>query len=68
MWISVDMEGIGGVATHSHVMTQGVEYARARRWMADEANACIEGAANGGAKAMLAMVRIAPSAVPPEQS
>ena len=49
MWISVDMEGIGGVATYSHVMMQGVEYERARRWMADEANACIEGAASGGA-------------------
>ena len=45
VWISVDMEGIGGVATYSHVMMQGVEYERARRWMADEANACIEGAA-----------------------
>ena len=120
MWISIDMEGIGGVAAYSHVMMQGVEYERARRWMADEANACIEGAANGGAtrakplvpkgrnevelhfltsamadmaelipatrrsgaravaygardylevyKAMLAMVRIAPAAVPPEQT
>ena len=43
------MEGIGGVATYSHVMMQGVEYERARKWMADEANACIEGAANAGA-------------------
>ena len=50
MWISVDMEGIGGVAAYSHVMMQGVEYERARKWMADEANACIEGAANAGAK------------------
>ena len=43
------MEGLGGVAAHSHVMMQGVEYERARRWMADEANACIEGAASAGA-------------------
>lgn len=49
VWISVDMEGIGGVATYSHVMMQGVEYERARKWMADEANACIEGAASAGA-------------------
>jgi D-amino peptidase len=49
VWISVDMEGIGGVATYSHVMMSGVEYERARKWMADEANACIEGAANAGA-------------------
>ena len=44
------MEGIGGVAAYSHVMMQGVEYERARRWMTDEANACIEGAANAGAR------------------
>jgi len=50
VWISIDMEGIGGVATYSHVMMQGVEYERARRWMTDEANACIDGAANAGAE------------------
>ena len=50
VWISIDMEGIGGVAAYSHVMMQGVEYERARRWMTDEANACIEGAANAGAR------------------
>lgn len=44
------MEGIGGVAAYSHVMMQGVEYERARRWMTDEANACIEGAATAGAR------------------
>ena len=49
------MEGLGGIATCSHVMMQGVEYERARRWVADEANARIDGAASGGA-------------VPPEQS
>jgi D-amino peptidase len=31
-------------------MMQGVEYERARRWMTDEANACIDGAASAGAK------------------
>jgi D-amino peptidase len=50
VWISIDMEGIGGVATYSHVMMQGVEYERARKWMTDEANACIDGAADAGAK------------------
>src|SRR2546423_9257640 len=44
------MEGIGGVATYSHVMMQGVEYERARKWMTDEANACIEGASTAGAR------------------
>jgi len=50
VWISIDMEGIGGVAAYSHVMMQGIEYERARQWMTHEANACIEGAANGGAR------------------
>ena len=44
------MEGLGGVATYSHVMMQGVEYERARKWMAEEANACIDGAASAGAR------------------
>lgn len=49
VWISIDMEGIGGVAAYSHVMMKGVEYERARSWMAQEANACIEGASASGA-------------------
>jgi D-amino peptidase len=50
VWISIDMEGIGGVAAYSHVMMQGIEYERARQWMTHEANACIEGAAGAGAQ------------------
>jgi len=53
VWISIDMEGLGGVATYSQVMMQGVEYDRARKWMADEANACIDGAASAGARRIL---------------
>ena len=53
VWISIDMEGLGGVAAYSHVMMQGVEYERARKWMADEANACIDGAASVGARRIL---------------
>ena len=49
VWISVDMEGIGGVAAYSQVMMKGVEYERARTWMTHEVNACIEGAASAGA-------------------
>ena len=45
VWISVEMEGIGSVAAYSHVMMKGVEYERARTWMAQEANACIAPAA-----------------------
>ena len=50
VWISIDMEGIGGVATDSHVMMQGIEYERARQCMTHEANACIDGAASAGAR------------------
>jgi D-amino peptidase len=50
VWISIDMEGIGGVAAYSHVMQKGVEYERARTWMVQEANACIEGALAAGAE------------------
>ncbi|TMF58665.1 MAG: peptidase M55 [Chloroflexi bacterium] len=50
VWISIDMEGIGGIAAYSQVMMQGIEYERARQWMTHEANACIDGAANGGAR------------------
>jgi D-amino peptidase len=53
VWISIDMEGLGGVAAYSHVMMQGVEYERARKWMADEANACIDGASSAGARRIL---------------
>lgn len=49
VWISVDMEGIGGVATYSQVMMHGPEYERARTWMTNEVNAAIEGAASAGA-------------------
>lgn len=49
VWISVDMEGVGGVAAYSQVMMQGIEYERARTWMTQEVNACIEGAAAAGA-------------------
>ena len=49
VWISVDMEGIGGVAAYSQVMMHGPEYERARTWMTNEVNAAIEGAASNGA-------------------
>jgi hypothetical protein len=31
-WISINMEGIGGVATYSHVMMQGVECEVVANW------------------------------------
>jgi D-amino peptidase len=54
--ISVDMEGISGVATRRETATgwppgagKGDDYERARRWMTADANAAIAGAFEGGA-------------------
>jgi D-amino peptidase len=54
--ISVDMEGISGVATRRETATgwppgaaKGNDYERARTWMTADANAAIEGAFEGGA-------------------
>src|SRR5438067_7405332 len=54
--ISVDMEGISGVATRRETATgwpagapKGNDYERARAWMTADANAAIQGAAEGGA-------------------
>ena len=54
--ISVDMEGISGVATRRETATgwpsgaaKGNDYERARGWMTSDANAAIEGAFGGGA-------------------
>ena len=54
--ISVDMEGISGVATRRETATgwpagaaKGNDYERARQWMTADANAAISGALEGGA-------------------
>src|SRR5919198_469698 len=54
--ISVDMEGISGVATRRETATgwppgaaKGNDYERARAWMTGDANAAIAGAFEGGA-------------------
>lgn len=47
--ISVDMEGIAGVATSEHTSPNHKEYERFRKLMTAEANAAIEGALAGGA-------------------
>jgi D-amino peptidase len=54
--ISVDMEGISGVATRRETATgwpagaaKGNDYERARGWMTADANAAIQGAVEGGA-------------------
>jgi D-amino peptidase len=49
VFISVDMEGIWGVVAGEQTSSDSPEYARARKWMAQDANAAIEGAFAAGA-------------------
>jgi len=49
VYISVDMEGIAGVATLDQVVRGGHGYDRACLLMTDEANAAVRGAFDGGA-------------------
>ena len=49
VFISVDMEGIGGVVTAEQLGPAGFEYARFREFMTAEALAAVEGARQGGA-------------------
>jgi D-amino peptidase len=53
VYISVDMEGIGGVVTSEQLGPAGFEYARARQFMTDEALAAIQGARDAGATEIL---------------
>ena len=49
VFISVDMEGIGGVVTSEQLGPTGFEYTRFREFMTAEALAAIEGAREAGA-------------------
>ncbi|MCC6318522.1 MAG: M55 family metallopeptidase [Gemmatimonadaceae bacterium] len=53
VYISVDMEGIGGVVTNEQLGPTGFEYQRARQFMTDEVNAAIQGAREAGATQIL---------------
>lgn len=53
VYISVDMEGVGGVVTNEQLGPAGFEYARARQFMTDEALAAIQGAREAGATEIL---------------
>jgi len=53
VFISVDMEGISGVVHGDHTSSSGLDYARARKWMTEEANAAIDGALAAGATEIL---------------
>jgi D-amino peptidase len=49
VYISVDMEGIGGVVTNEQLSPAGFEYQSARQWMTGETLAAIQGARDAGA-------------------
>jgi D-amino peptidase len=53
VFISVDMEGIGGIAHSEMTSASGGEYERGRKLMAAEVNAAIEGAREAGATEFL---------------
>jgi D-amino peptidase len=49
IFISADMEGISGISGSDQLSTDGAEYGRSRKLMADDVNAAIRGARAGGA-------------------
>lgn len=53
VYISVDMEGISGINGNDQTSAGQPEYARARKLMAEDANAAIAGAFAGGATAVV---------------
>ncbi len=53
VYISVDMEGISGVVGDDQTSAGGAEYNRSRKLMAEDANAAIRGAFEGGATEVL---------------
>lgn len=53
VFISVDMEGVAGVATIDQIVRGGTGYPRAQELMTEEANAAIRGAFGGGATEVL---------------
>ncbi|MFF0866181.1 M55 family metallopeptidase [Nonomuraea sp. NPDC050227] len=53
VYISIDMEGVAGIATMDQVSRAGHGYPRAQRLMTAEANAAIEGAFAAGAASVL---------------
>ncbi|WP_104090386.1 M55 family metallopeptidase [Arthrobacter sp. GMC3] len=53
VYISVDMEGISGIATYDQIIRGGSGYYRAQLLMTAETNAAIEGAFDGGATEVL---------------
>ena len=53
VYISVDMEGISGISGSDQLSSDGREYERSRKLMAEDTNAAIRGARAGGATVIL---------------
>ena len=53
VYVSVDLEGISGINGDDQTTASGAEYGRARKLMAEDANAAIRGAFEGGATDVL---------------
>ena len=53
VFISADMEGISGISGSDQLSSDGREYERSRKLMADDVNAAIRGARAGGATVIL---------------
>lgn len=53
VYISADMEGVGGVVTGEQLSPTGFEYAKAREWMTEEVLAAIAAAREAGATEFL---------------
>jgi D-amino peptidase len=49
VYISADIEGIGGIATWDQARTDGPDHGRARVWMTEDVNAAVAGAVEAGA-------------------
>src|ERR1017187_7451845 len=47
--MSVDMEGVSGIAGADETVFGKDEYNTARKWLLSDVNACVEGACDGGA-------------------
>ncbi len=53
VYLSVDMEGVAGVATFDQILRGGHGYPRAQELMTEETNAAIRGAFEGGATSVI---------------
>ncbi|MGQ9618312.1 MAG: M55 family metallopeptidase [Candidatus Aminicenantia bacterium] len=54
VFISADMEGISGIVHSEQVSQDGRDYNMARKWMAEDVNAAVEGALEAGAHEIIA--------------